>query len=104
MVRAAPDAVVRAGRVIGGAPAVGAKVTVAVRPEQVAAEVRPFSGDNVLQGTLRHRTFLGPVTRLAIGLPGGSMLNADLRGVSTLGPGEKVYAGFQPYDAVVLRT
>jgi spermidine/putrescine transport system ATP-binding protein len=103
-VRVAPDAVVRAGRVIGSAPAVGAKVTVAVRPEQVAADVRPFTGDNVLQGTLRHRTFLGPVTRLAIELPGGSMLNADLRGVSTLGAGEKVYAGFQPDDAVVLRT
>jgi spermidine/putrescine transport system ATP-binding protein len=103
-VRLGPDAVVHAVRVVGGAPAVGATVTVAVRPEQVAADVRPAATGNVVPGTVRQRTFLGPSTRLAIELPGGAMLNADQRGVSALGPGEKVYASFQPDDAVVLRT
>jgi ABC-type Fe3+/spermidine/putrescine transport system ATPase subunit len=97
------EAAVRAGRVIGAAPAVGAMVTVAVRPEHVEADVRPPTTVNVLAGTVRQRTFLGPSTRLTIELADGALINADQRGASPLGPGEKVYAGFHSDDAVVLR-
>jgi len=103
VVRVGDEAAVRAGRVIGAAPAVGAMVTVAVRPEHVEADVRPPTTVNVLAGTVRQRTFLGPSTRLTIELASGALINADQRGVAALGPGEKVYAGFHSDDAVVLR-
>jgi hypothetical protein len=76
---------------------------VAVRPEHVDAAVRPLTTGNVLPGTVRQRTFLGPSTRVTIELANGALINADQRGVSPLGPGEKVYAGFHSDDAVVLR-
>jgi spermidine/putrescine ABC transporter ATP-binding subunit len=103
VVRLGEDAVVRAGRLVGAPPAVGATVTVAVRPEHVDAGVRPLATVNVLSGTVRQRTFLGPSTRLTIELADGALINADQRGASPLGPGEKVYAGFHSDDAVVLR-
>jgi ABC-type Fe3+/spermidine/putrescine transport system ATPase subunit len=103
VVRVGAEAVVRAARVVGAAPAVGATVTVAVRPEHVEADVRPLTTANVLAGTVRQRTFLGPSTRLTIELASGALINADQRGVSALGPGEKVHAGFHSDDAVVLR-
>ena len=102
VVIAAGPLAVRAGRVMGVRPAIGARVTVAVRPEQVVTDLRPLTTVNRVTATVTQRTFLGPSTRLALTCEGGLVLIVDQRGVSPLGPGEKVYAGWGAEDAIVL--
>jgi spermidine/putrescine transport system ATP-binding protein len=102
VVVAAGPLALHAGRVMGPPPSVGARVTVAVRPEQIVTDGRPLPTVNRLTAKVSQRTFLGPSTRLALACEGGLALTVDQRGASPLAPGETVYAGWDPADAIVL--
>lgn len=93
---------IRAARVMGPQPAVGARVAVAIRPEHVVTDVKPPATVNRMEAIVAQRTFLGPSTRLALTGAGGIVLNADQPGASQLAAGTTVYAGWGAEDAIVL--
>jgi putative spermidine/putrescine transport system ATP-binding protein len=76
----------------------GATLELALRPEAIAIQEFPGAA-NRLPATLRDVTFLGPVVRLRLDLPGNIAAVADLHGEATRdlpAPGAALTLWFRP--------
>lgn len=84
----------------------GGQATVMVRPERVRVSVDPLGGDTAaVTGTVQDLTFQGPVVRVSVAAPDGSVIVAHVgpeQKLPAVRPGDQVYAGWDPEAALVL--
>ncbi|BBY30389.1 ABC transporter ATP-binding protein [Mycolicibacterium sediminis] len=84
----------------------GGHATLMVRPERVRVSLDPLSGEFVsVRGTVKDLTFQGPVIRVSITAPDGSVVLAHVgpeQRLPTLHPGEAVHVGWDPEASLVL--
>jgi putrescine transport system ATP-binding protein len=90
---------------VAGAGAVGADITLAVRPERIIlARQADASLPNLLSGTVRAAAFRGEASSCEVTLASGAVLRAsfanDVAGLRGLAVGDAVWAGFAPDAAV----
>jgi spermidine/putrescine transport system ATP-binding protein len=85
---------------------IGGQATVMVRPERVRVSVEPLGGDAAsVEGTVQDLTFQGPVMRVSVVAPDGSIILAHVgaeQKLPAVRPGDRVYAGWDAEAALVL--
>ncbi len=97
------------GRGGGGAstndvPAVGAAVTITVRPEHVKLGAAAGGAANRWEGRVQDVTFMGSIVRARVVIAGGIALTAEVHNdmAAGLSPGAPITAGWSPHHTVVL--
>lgn len=84
----------------------GGQATVMVRPERVRVSVDALGGDCVsVPGTVSDLTFQGPVVRVSVAAPDGSVVVAHVgpeHNLPSLRPGDPVHVGWDPEASLVL--